>query len=698
MLDDERPEWEDVDTKKVIEDIKKEDFMATLPQDKGFLLNKNKGPETSERATTGRFSQNMYDDSKDRDSAFSSSGFGGIDFSKLSFDLDIAPSVDDFPLKQEDLFPSSFTKSMPLKPTSHFGQEPINSSFLNSMSYGLPVMQQGNMMKSAQPGVPQMQQLQQFQQMQSMQQQHMNHIGPPMSQMPQMPQPQQPIQKMHQMNQMNPVNPGNPTDPNAMNPKYNQYNNQGFLNNQLPPFKREPARETTGGLGFPRHQPNPTLPSFIFKYFSPNYDEKLWYYVDLQKRVQGPFSGKTMDEWYANCHLPLNLNVTIGNNNGYKSLKELAEIIVNRSLQGDNPPPEPKPVQSPQPQGFSGISDLLKNRPDLAQSTTPPPQQTVSTGKTKTLDEVEKSGPSHPQYAQYQKYGGPNHPEYAGNAGPNEQGYNNANYQKGGPGQGSGYPPEAHSYYQNQSNAAKGPLNQVGAGGYPTDANLTGNVNNVLKPVSGNIASDLDGNVVPKNGALNTQKRPEDAQANNKIVKTPSDQAKEGQKSSTNSSIGSIDATANPLAALSGSIGGNNPNDMAMQLKNLLGLGALGGGLGGLGALGGLSADPAQKVQEKQPERQQEKPQERQPERQPEKQPERNQQYQEKQSQYQEKQSQYQDRPQYQEKQQYYNNYQHHQEKPEKQEKQHIQQLQRKGSKAPKIDTSDFPSLSDSFK
>ena len=57
-----------------------------------------------------------------------------------------------------------------------------------------------------------------------------------------------------------------------MNPKYpTQYNNQPFLN-QLPPFKREPAKEMMAP-NYQRHQP-----TYIFKYFSPNYDEKLWHY------------------------------------------------------------------------------------------------------------------------------------------------------------------------------------------------------------------------------------------------------------------------------------------------------------------------------------------------------------------------------------------------------------------------------------
>jgi hypothetical protein len=146
-------------------------------------------------------------------------------------------------------------------------------------------------------------------------------------------------------------------------PNNQQQQQQGgnFMTNQLPPFKREA----------PKHKPNPSIPSFIFRYFSQDYDDKVWYYIDLQKKVQGPFSGKMMDEWYYNGHLPLELHVTMGKNNGYRSLKELAEMIVNRSLSEEQTANQEMQAnknnfQSQQQTQSTNVNEILKNRPDLA--------------------------------------------------------------------------------------------------------------------------------------------------------------------------------------------------------------------------------------------------------------------------------------------------------------------------------------------
>jgi len=69
-------------------------------------------------------------------------------------------------------------------------------------------------------------------------------------------------------------------------------------------------------------------PTFVFKYFSPDYDMKFWNYIDLEGNVQGPYSGRTMDEWYSKGYLPLDLKVTYGKSNSFRSLKDLIEVLV----------------------------------------------------------------------------------------------------------------------------------------------------------------------------------------------------------------------------------------------------------------------------------------------------------------------------------------------------------------------------------
>jgi len=134
-----------------------------------------------------------------------------------------------------------------------------------------------------------------------------------------------------------------------------------------------------------------TPPDFIFKYFSPDYDAKVWSYVDLEQKVQGPYSGRTMDEWYSKGYLPLELHVTIGKSNGYRSLKELAEVIINHTTQ----------VQTqPQPQA----------QPQTTASRTPQQQYQQYQQQTQNYHHQQQQQQSQPQYQQYQQY--PQHAQH----------------------------------------------------------------------------------------------------------------------------------------------------------------------------------------------------------------------------------------------------------------------------------------------
>ena len=111
-----------------------------------------------------------------------------------------------------------------------------------------------------------------------------------------------------------------------------QYGNKSYAQQaQSPSYARE-VQATSPMI----KQTANAAPNCIFKYFSPDYDKKLWSYVDLEQKVQGPYSGRTMDEWYSKGYLPPNLHVTIGSNNGFKSLKDLADVISNHYTQNES--------------------------------------------------------------------------------------------------------------------------------------------------------------------------------------------------------------------------------------------------------------------------------------------------------------------------------------------------------------------------
>jgi len=462
-----------------------------------------------------------------------------------------------------------------------------------------------------------------------------------MQQNPQLVNPAHQLQQFQQYQQMQQMQQGGGFDPmgQQMGPRFGQLPQQpyGGAQQQLPQYKRDPQREMMGAgpggpspggqQGYPRQEKiNPSYPSFIFKYFSPNYEDKLWYYIDLQKRVQGPFTGKTMDEWYSNGHLPLTLNVTIGRNSGYKSIKDLADLIVSRTIQGDEYEKKQN-LQNQQGQGgFSGINDLLKNRPDLAQY-----GQGGSQGaRPKEVNEVEggkfqQPPPFNNQYQRYQNYQDRDR----------EGDYGHRDNYRGGQGRNYG----GNDYYENQGGYQK-------RGGYQNEG--------------------------PRDMNNDTPNRNTDAQ--NKTSSPTGENKDKKEQSSPSSGVN--------LGALGGL---QNNTDIASQLKNMLGLGggALGGlaGLAGLGGIGGGVAAPTTSTTE-QPVAQ--KPVENKPEPKAEKvqaQPEKPVQKEEK----------------------VHNNYhekpERHVEKQEKiVEKVEKQPVQRKGSKAPKIDTSDFPSLGDAYK
>jgi len=622
MENAERPEWEDVDTHKVIEDIKKQDFLASLPQNKDALLGKDflgrELPRTTKSqlpafgAQSGGFLDELRSDSTKQSS--------DIDFSSINFGSDLKFGQDDFGLNPEDLFPSFDSGISGSKPTGGF--EGGNTGLLGQPGFSHPMMQQGNMprpMQNPQLVNPahQLHQFQQYQQMQQMQ-------GMPVQQLGQ--------GGYDPTSQMGSRFGGNfPNQP------------QPYGGNQLPQYKRDPAKEMMGGgqggAAFQRAGISPSYPSFIFKYFSPMYEERLWYYIDLQKRVQGPFSGKTMDEWYSNGHLPLSLNVTIGRNSGYKSIKDLADLIVSRTIQGDEsygPEPQKKAGPNPQPQpGFSGINDLLKNRPDLAQY-----GQASQAPRAKEVGEVERSEggkfqqqpPFNNQYQRYQNYQ------------DREGDYGHRGDYRGGQGRNYG----GNDYYENRR------------GGYQNEG--------------------------PRDMASDSPNR--SAETQNKTTSPGGDQSKADKSKEQSSPSSGVN-----LGALGGLA---NNADIASQLKNMLGLGGAGGALGGLAglsALGGLggAAAPTTTTTEQPVTTQKpvvENKPENKPESKPENKPENNfaalnrlayeqHQKQERQEKHVEKQEKV-------------------AEKVEKQQPQ--SQAQRKGSKAPKIDTSDFPSLTETYK
>lgn len=156
-----------------------------------------------------------------------------------------------------------------------------------------------------------------------------------------------------------------------------------FMVQQLPQFKREAPKENTNTniLGGPKKRPTPMYPSFVFRYYSSEYEQQNWYYLDNEEKKCGPFSGKDMDKWYGDGTLPLELKVTIGENNQCKTIKEIADYIVAKTINGDGPPPEKKP--KPQNEMIAKLMTQIGDKADLVTAGDHPPL------KAKTLDEIE---------------------------------------------------------------------------------------------------------------------------------------------------------------------------------------------------------------------------------------------------------------------------------------------------------------------
>mmetsp|Transcript_23848 Transcript_23848/g.20821 ORF Transcript_23848/g.20821 Transcript_23848/m.20821 type:complete len:106 (+) Transcript_23848:2038-2355(+) len=89
-----------------------------------------------------------------------------------------------------------------------------------------------------------------------------------------------------------------------------------------------------------------------------------------------------MDEWYSGGHFPIELKVTLGTGNEYKTIKELAELIVTQTINGDGPPPDKRQPPKPSP-----VQELIQGNPDLVKQTSG--EQDLHGDKAKTLDEVE---------------------------------------------------------------------------------------------------------------------------------------------------------------------------------------------------------------------------------------------------------------------------------------------------------------------
>ena len=105
------------------------------------------------------------------------------------------------------------------------------------------------------------------------------------------------------------------------------------------------------------NQPKPNLTLKVFEKFSgPNYDKKLWYYVDRAGKRQGPFTGKEMDDWYREGYLPNDLIVTFGEGNGFRQLIELVKNVEESLV-------KPPPVQ------VTSMGKILPGLPNLASLT-----------------------------------------------------------------------------------------------------------------------------------------------------------------------------------------------------------------------------------------------------------------------------------------------------------------------------------------
>lgn len=153
-----------------------------------------------------------------------------------------------------------------------------------------------------------------------------------------------------------------------------------LMNIIQPPLRKEASKEIPNLVQGPKKRPNPMYPSFIFRYYSGEYDAPMWFYMDKEKKW-GPYSGKSMDQWYADGYLPLELKVTVGEENQFRTIREIADYIVTRTINGDGPPPEKK---KPQNEALNKLMETM-DKNDIKNLSS----NFVAPMKAKTVDEIE---------------------------------------------------------------------------------------------------------------------------------------------------------------------------------------------------------------------------------------------------------------------------------------------------------------------
>lgn len=277
-------------------------------------------------------------------------------------------------------------------------------------------------------------------------------------------------------------------------------------NTQLTQVKKEVPKDANHNvLGGPKKRPMPMYPSFVFRYYSADYDQPNWWYIDSEEKKLGPFSGKHMDQYYADGTYPLDLKVTIGENNQYKTIKEIADFIVAKTINGDGPPPEKK--AKPQNEMISKLVEQLGNK-DLPSSGDHPPL------KAKTLDEIEVP-------VNYEKWAPPmiKTEKKKDEKGHHNKNYNNKNYHNNHNNNNNeqGHNNNYKKNYQNQNNRQN---NQNYNQNYQNQGNYEQNYNNYNR----NNAQRMGGNMANN---LNNQNNQPLIATNNLNIANPNDQAQQ---------------------------------------------------------------------------------------------------------------------------------------------------------------------------
>lgn len=181
-----------------------------------------------------------------------------------------------------------------------------------------------------------------------------------------------------------------------------QYGNKGYMGAQQGVTKQGSQTNIQQSQSpVPKSTSAGTPPDFIFKYFSPDYDAKVWSYVDLEQKTQGPYSGRTMDEWYSKGYLPLELHVTIGKSNGYRTLKELAEVIINHTTQAQTQAQQPQAQVQAQPQVQTAQSRAPQQYQQQTQQNYGQQYQQYQQYQQQQQHQQQQQYQQHPQHSQY---------------------------------------------------------------------------------------------------------------------------------------------------------------------------------------------------------------------------------------------------------------------------------------------------------